>query len=112
MKDPIKIIAVLVFIAGAVALATLAVINYAMSDVPALNQQKQVQGVRQDEDESPEAKHRKALQEEMARQDAQWRANRERIIQEGDAIKREVNSRWDDLDTRYNEALKNAPAFR
>lgn len=113
MKDPIKIIAVLVFIAGAVALATLAVINYAMSDVPALNPQKQqVQGVRQDEDESPEAKHRKALQEEMARQDAQWRADRERIIQEGAAVKREVDSRWDDLDSRYNEALKNAPAFR
>ena len=112
MKDPIKIIAVLVFMAGAVALATFGIIGYMMSDVPALNPQKQVQGVRQDEDESPEAKHRKALQEEMARQDAQWRADRERIIQEGAAVKREVDSRWDDLDSRYNEALKNAPAFR
>lgn len=112
MKDPIKVVAALVFIAGAIALATLAAINFVMADVPALNPQKQVQGVRQDEDESPEAKHRKALQEEMARQDAQWRADRERIIQEGAAVKREVDSRWDDLDSRYNEALKNAPAFR
>lgn len=111
MKDPIKVVAALVFIAGAIALATLAAINFVMADVPALNQPKQVQETRQEE-ESPEQKHRKALQEEMARQDAQWRANRERIIQEGDAVKREVNSRWDDLDTRYNEALKNAPAFR
>lgn len=111
MKDPIKIVAVLVFMAGAVALVTLGIINYMMSDVPALNQPKQVQETRQEE-ESPEQKHRKALQEEMARQDAAWRANRERIIEEGAAVKREVDSKWDDLDSRYNEALKNAPAFR
>lgn len=111
MKDPIKVVAALVFIAGAIALATLAAINFVMADVPALNQPKQVQETRQEE-ESPEQKHRKALQEEMARQDAAWRANRERIIREGDAVKAEVNSRWDDLDSRYNEALKNAPAFR
>jgi len=110
MKDPIKIVAVLVFIAGAVALATLAGINYVMSDIPAAT--RQVQEVHQQDEESPEAKHRKALQEEMARQDAQWRADRERIIEQGAAVKREVDSRWDDMDQRYNEALKNAPAFR
>ena len=110
MRDPIKIVAVLVFIAGAVTMATLAGINYMMSDIPATTQQ--VQEVHQQDEESPEAKHRKALQEEMARQDAAWRANRERIIKEGAAVKREVDSKWDDLDSRYNEALKNAPAFR
>ena len=110
MRDPIKIVAVLVFIAGAVTMATLAGINYMMSDIPATTQQ--VQEVQQQDEESPEAKHRKALQEEMARQDAAWRANRERIIKEGAAVKREVDSKWDDLDSRYNEALKNAPAFR
>lgn len=111
MKDPIKIVAVLVFIAGAVALATSVGINYMMSDVATPNQKQQVREVRQDE-ESPEAKHRKALQEEMTRQDAQWRSDRERIIEQGAAVKREVDSRWDDMDQRYNEALKNAPAFR
>lgn len=111
MKDPIKVVAILVFIAGAVALATLAGINYMMSDVATPNQ-KQVQEARQQDAESPEAKRRKALQEEMSRQDAAWRANRDRIIREGDSVKREVDSRWDDLDSRYNEALKNAPAFR
>lgn len=110
MKDPIKIVAVLVFIAGAVALATLAGINYMMSDIVTPN--KSVQEVRQQDEESPEAARRKALQEEMARQDAQWRADRERIIEQGAAVKREVDSRWDDMDQRYNEALKNAPAFR
>jgi hypothetical protein len=110
MKDPIKIVAVLVFVAGAIALATFAGINYMMSDIPAAT--RQVQEVHQQDEESPKAKHRKALQEEMARQDAAWRANRERIIEEGAAVKREVDSKWDDLDSRYNEALKNAPAFR
>lgn len=110
MKDPIKVVAILVFMAGAIALATFGIINHMMSDVPAPNQ-KQVRETRQEE-ESPEAQRRKALQEEMARQDAAWRADRDRIIREGDAIKNEVDSRWDDLDQRYNEALKNAPAFR
>lgn len=110
MKDPIKIVAVLVFVTSAVALATFAAINFMMADVPAAT--RQVQETRQQDDESPEAKHRKALQEEMARQDAQWRADRERIIEQGAAVKREVDSRWDDMDQRYNEALKNAPAFR
>ena len=110
MKDPIKIVAVLVFIAGAVALATLAAINFMMADVPAATRVNQAQ-TRQEE-ESPEQRHRKALQEEMARQDAAWRADRERILEEGAAIKHEVDSRWDDMDQRYNEALKNAPAFR
>lgn len=110
MRDPIKIVAVLVFIAGAVTLATLAGINYMMSDIVTPN--KQVQELRQNDEESPEQKHRKALQEEMTRQDAAWRADRERIIEQGAAVKREVDSRWDDMDQRYNEALKNAPAFR
>ena len=110
MRDPIKIVAVLVFIAGAVTMATLAGINYMMSDIVTPN--KSVQEVRQQDEESPEAARRKALNEEMARQDAAWRANRHRIIREGDSVKREVDSRWDDLDSRYNEALKNAPAFR
>ena len=111
MKDPIKIVAVLVFIAGAVALATFGAIHFMMADIPAMNQ-KQVQEARQQDAESPEQARRKALQEEMVRQDAQWRADRDRIIREGDAIKNEVDSRWDDIDQRYQEALKNAPAFR
>lgn len=112
MRDPIKVIAVLVFMAGAVALATFGAIHFMMADIPAMNQPKQVQETRQQDAESPEAQRRKALQEEMARQDAQWRADRERIIEQGAAVKREVDSRWDDMDQRYNEALKNAPAFR
>lgn len=112
MRDPIKVIAMLVFIAGAIALATFGIINYMMSDVPAVTRQTTAQEARQQDEESPEQRHRKALQEEMARQDAQWRADRDRIIREGDAIKNEVDSKWDDLDQRYNEALKNAPAFR
>lgn len=111
MRDPIKVIAMLVFIAGAIALATFGAIHFMMADVPAMNQ-KQAQEVRQQDAESPEQQRRKALQEEMARQDQEWRANRDRIIREGDAIKSEVDSRWDDMDQRYNEALKNAPAFR
>ena len=110
MRDPIKIVAVLVFMAGAVALATFGIINHMMSDVPTAT--RQVQEARQQDAESPEQARRKALQEEMARQDAVWRADRDRIIREGDAIKAEVDSRWDDMDQRYNEALKNAPAFR
>lgn len=110
MRDPIKIVAMLVFVAGAIALATFGIINHMMSDIPAAK--SQIQETRQQDEESPEQRHRKALQEEMARQDQEWRANRDRIIREGDAIKAEVDSRWDDMDQRYNEALKNAPAFR